>query len=115
MKEEFINFVNALIDACPDVVENLMTDNIRTYLEALAAGGSTSTSELTENGAKVLAHMQKSEEKTFKAKDIAEELFISSRSVSGSLRKLVNDGYAEKIGQDPVIYTLTEKGKTYNI
>jgi Mn-dependent DtxR family transcriptional regulator len=49
-----------------------------------------------------------------KAKDIGDELFISSRTVSGALRKLVNDGFVEKIGQNPVIYTLTEKGKNYN-
>ena len=45
----------------------------------------------------------------------ADGLFISSRTVSGSIRKLVTDGYVEKIGQDPVIYTLTEKGKNKEI
>jgi predicted transcriptional regulator len=47
----------------------------------------------------------------FKAKDIAEGLFISSRAVSGAIRKLVTDGYVEKVGQDPVIYSITEEGK----
>ena len=46
----------------------------------------------------------------WKAKDVAEGLFISSRAVSGAMRKLVTDGYVEKVGQDPVVYTLTEKG-----
>ena len=50
-----------------------------------------------------------------KAKDIGEGLFISSRAVSGAIRKLVADGYVEKIGQDPVVYSLTEKGKTITI
>ena len=49
------------------------------------------------------------------AKDIGEGLFISSRAVSGAIRKLVTDGYVEKIGQDPVVYALTEKGKTVEI
>ena len=40
---------------------------------------------------------------------------ISSRGASGTMRKLVNDGFCEKIGQDPVIYSLTEKGKNYVI
>jgi predicted transcriptional regulator len=40
---------------------------------------------------------------------------ISSRGASGTLRKLVNDGFCEKLGQDPVIYSLTEKGKTFVI
>jgi predicted transcriptional regulator len=51
----------------------------------------------------------------WKARDIAEGLFISSRGVSGALRKLVNDGFCEKVGQDPVVYALTEKGKNFVI
>ena len=53
--------------------------------------------------------------KSVKARDIAEDLFISSRSVSGTMRKLVNDGFCEKIGKDPAIYVLTEKGKNFII
>ena len=51
----------------------------------------------------------------WKARDIAEGLFISSRTVSGAMRKLVTDGFCEKVGADPVVYALTEKGKNYNI
>ena len=47
----------------------------------------------------------------WKAKDIAEELFVNSRKVSGAMRKLVNDGFVEKLGKEPVVYELTEKGK----
>jgi predicted transcriptional regulator len=50
-----------------------------------------------------------------KAKEIAEGMFISSRAVSGAMRKLVTDGFVEKVGQDPVMYILTEKGKNINI
>ena len=49
----------------------------------------------------------------FTSKEIAEALFTSGRSVAGSMRKLVKDGYFEKVGKDPVQYSLTEKGKTY--
>jgi Mn-dependent DtxR family transcriptional regulator len=48
-----------------------------------------------------------------KAKDIAEGLGISARTVSGAMRKLVTDNYVEKISTDPIIYSLTEKGKSY--
>lgn len=112
MKNEFIEFVKALMAAAPDVE---MSDEASTYFEALRSTDVIEKEEITESGKTILEHMQKSEMKTFKAKDIAEDLFISSRAVSGSLRKLVNDGFAEKIGQNPVIYTLTEKGKNYNI
>ena len=51
----------------------------------------------------------------FKAKDIGEDLGISGRSVSGSIRALVAGGYVEKLGKDPVVYGLTELGKTYDL
>ena len=50
-----------------------------------------------------------------KAREVAEGLVISSRAVSGAFRKLVSDGFVEKVGQDPVIYVLTDKGKNFEI
>ena len=55
------------------------------------------------------------QETMWKARDVAEGLFINPRAVSGAMRKLVSDGYIEKMGQDPVIYSLTEKGKNIKI
>ena len=73
-------------------------------------------SELTENGKLILAYLQEHQEtRLWKAKDLAEQMGISSRGASGTLRKLVNDGFCEKLSQDPVIYSLTEKGKNYVI
>ena len=113
MKEEFVNFINSLMKANPKITEELLTDNIKAYLEILQSQEVKPV--LTDGGRVVLDYMKKSNENSFKAKDIAEGLFISSRSVSGSLRKLVNDGFVEKINNDPVIYTLTEKGKNFII
>ena len=115
MKNEFIDFVKALMEANPDLTEKLITPDIQNYFEALANSTEIEKPELTENGATILKYMQTSDEVSMKARDIAEGLFISSRAVSGALRKLVNDGFAEKIGQTPVTYTLTEKGKNYNL
>ena len=71
---------------------------------------------LTDNGKLILRYMQENSDKTlFKAREIAEGLFISSRGVSGALRKLVNDGFADKMGESPVLYSLNEKGKNYII
>lgn len=66
---------------------------------------------MTKNGALILGYMKEIEADNLKCKDIAEGMNISSRSVSGSLRKLVSDGYVEKVGQEPVVYSLTEKGR----
>ena len=71
---------------------------------------------MTENGAKLLSWMQENVEKmsnVFTSKEAAEALFTSGRSIAGSMRKLVNDGYVEKAGKDPVQYSLTEAGKNY--
>ena len=71
---------------------------------------------MTENGAKLLSWMQENVEKmsnVLTSKEAAEALFTSGRSIAGSMRKLVNDGYVEKAGKDPVQYSLTEAGKNY--
>lgn len=115
MKQEFIDFIDALIAAAPDVAKELMTDEVKAYLEALKQTDGDKPL-FTDNGKLVLQGMQKlnAEGTTMaKAKDIGDELFISSRTVSGALRKLVTDGFVEKIGQNPTIYCLTEKGKSY--
>lgn len=114
MKQEFIDFLNALMAAAPDVANDMMTDNIKAYIEALMDTKNDKPT-LTDGGKVILDYMQKSELPMMKARDIAEGLFISSRAVSGSLRKLVSDGFCEKVGQDPVVYALTEKGKNFII
>ena len=40
---------------------------------------------------------------------------MSSKKISGAMRKLVTDEYVEKYGQSPVIYSLTEKGINFDI
>jgi predicted transcriptional regulator len=115
MKQEFINFLNALMAAAPEVVEANMTEGVRTYLNALMEPVEEKPI-LTDNGKLILGYLQNNPNMpAVKARDIAEGLFISSRTVSGAIRKLVTDGFVEKIGQDPVIYSITEKGKNFTI
>lgn len=115
MKQEFINFLNALMAAAPDVAEQNMTDGVKTYIEALTEPVEEKPA-LTDNGKLILGYLQNNPGLTaVKARDIAEGLFISSRTVSGAIRKLVTDGFVEKLGQDPVIYSITEKGKNFVI
>lgn len=114
MKQEFVNFIKALMEASPDIVEDLMTENIQRYLEILEKEN-VDKPEITDSGKVILDYMQKSDCTMLKARDIGEGLGVSSRNISGALRKLVTDGFCEKMGQNPVVYTLTEKGKNYNI
>ena len=88
----------------------------KAFWEDFKNGKSKNSKKMTENGTKLLSWMQENEEKMsniFTSKEAAEALFTSGRSISGSMRKLVNDGYVEKIGKNPVQYSLTENGKNY--
>lgn len=102
-REEFITAIDKIADSLPEDARKFYEDFKNVITE--------SKPQFTENGKRILMHMQNSEKELWKAKELADELQISSRSVSGSCRKLVTDGYVEKVGKDPVIYTLSSKGK----
>jgi predicted transcriptional regulator len=60
--------------------------------------------------------MQENEaNKSFTSKEIAEGLFTSSRSVSSSMRKLITEGFVEKLTLEPITYGLTDKGTTKDL
>ena len=64
---------------------------------------------MTENGKKIYEWMQEHQTEMsnmFTSKEIAEALFMSGRSVAGSMRKLVNDGLVSKSGTNPIQYSL---------
>ncbi len=112
-KQEFINYVKALMDERPNIT---MSEDAALYWEAFCGVGDTEKPMFTDNGKLILKWMQtNTQEPMLRAKDIAEGLFINSRAVSGAMRKLVSDGFVEKVGQDPVIYSITEKGKDIKI
>lgn len=86
------------------------------FWEDFKNGKTKNSGAMTENGQKLLSWMQENVDKMtnlFTSKEAAEALFTSGRSIAGSMRKLVNDGYVEKTGKDPVQYSLTEVGKSY--
>ena len=111
-KEEFVKYVEMAIESYPTP----MNEDARIYWEVFRGKVEEDKPLFTDNGKLILKHLQDNQDvPMWKAKDIAEGLFISSRAVSGAMRKLVSDGFVEKVGQDPVIYTLTENGKTIEI
>ena len=114
MKQEFIDFLNALMEAAPDVVKEKMNDNIKAYIDALTDKKGEKPA-LTDNGKMVLKYLQNAEPGLYKAKDIADGLFVASRNVSGAMRKLVADQFVEKMGESPVLYSITKKGKEFII
>lgn len=103
------------MNANPELTEKLMNDDIKAYLDILN-DKKEEKPVLTENGKLILKYLQEHQEiKTWKSKDLASELGVSSRTTSGAFRKLVNDGFCERLSAEPVIYSLTEKGKNYII
>lgn len=111
-KEKFIEMVEKLIKDM-DTDEYCKYQEALEYFEMFKAIKETEKPKFTENGKKVIQYMRDNKDKynnMFKAKEIGEGLFISSRGAGGALRKLVVDGYAEKIGENPVVYALTDLG-----
>ena len=113
-KSKFIEFVDDALFSKVDI--NEVDSDIVAYWEALKGTTDVEKPTFTDNGKLVMEYLQGLDgSPTLKARDIAEALFVSSRTVSGAMRKLVTDGFVEKIGQDPVMYSITEKGKNIDI
>lgn len=110
-KQEFINFIDSNVSDWSNA-----PDGVLSYWEAFKGKEEAEKPLFTDNGKLILKYLQEHQDTPmWKAKDIAEGLFISSRTVSGSIRKLVTDGFVEKVGQDPVIYMITDNGKNITI
>lgn len=113
-KEKFINVVSDLFrktDMPTFAGEDY--DDVMVYFEALKGSADKEKPAFTENGKLILSYIQQNKDtfnNLFKAKDIADGIGITSRTVSGAMRKLVTDGYVEKLGESPVTYSLTDKG-----
>ena len=92
-------------------------DDVYSFYEMLKASQNNyiDKPEFTEIGLIVLQYLQECDITSMKAKEIADGVTLPSRRVSGAMRKLCDDGYVEKFGQNPVIYALTEKGKNIDL
>lgn len=114
MKQDFITEIEGLLNSLGNY--EWQSEGAKTYWEALQTSKEVSKKQFTDNGKLILKFLQDHKEiNMWKARDIADGIFVSSRSVSGSIRKLIADGYVEKIGQNPVIYSITQKGIDTNL
>lgn len=119
-KEIFVETVDALFnktDMKSFCIDDETYNAVMDYFNALKIVEEVEKKKFTDNGKIVLQYMKDNIESfnnMFKAKDF-EGAGISSKTASGSLRKLHTDGYVEKVGTNPVIYMLTEKGKNVNL
>ena len=118
-KEAFINEVSNIIqNQTGQKLEDIFSPDALDFWNGLQLSGDSNKPAFTDNGKLVLKYIQNNKDvynNLFKAKDIGEGLGISSRTASGAMRKLVSDGYIEKVGENPVIYSLTQKGSEIDL
>lgn len=82
------------------------------FQKLLNSKDEVSKDSITDKGKEILDFMfdnQSRFELGFKSSEIGEGLFVSSRSVAGSMRKLVKDGYVDKTETTPARYIITTK------
>lgn len=119
-KQAFINELSDIIqNQAGQRLEDIFTSDALDYWNALVTGGGEKDkATFTANGKLILGYMQQNKDtynNLFKAKDIGEGLGISTRTASGAMRKLVTDEFIEKVGTDPIIYSITDKGLIANL
>lgn len=113
--EVFLEYFDNLLLKAGINFNELPTD-VKDFYEILGtSSGESEKPAFTEIGVQILEFMQQSTLKSCKAKEIAEGTVLPSRKVSGAMRKLVNDGYVEKYGENPVNYMITTKGKEIDL
>lgn len=70
---------------------------------------------ITQSGMQILHYLRQLDNKMMTASEIAQGMDVSTRKVTGAIRKLTVDNFVEKFGRSPVKYKLTEKGKNFNL
>lgn len=107
-KEEFFKEIDRLLE------NNKISENAYEYYNLLKdATQDAAAAQFTEKGWLILDfmyHNKTTYNNVFKAKDIGNGIGFSGRTISGSMRKLVTDGYVEKLGKNPISYIITQDG-----
>lgn len=118
-REKFIELVEEMLDAMNYSASDLeeRKEAIEFFANFKAATAEQEKPLFTEKGKIILQFMQEKKDvynNMFKAKDIGEQLAISSRGAAATIRKLITDGFVEKFGNEPVVYSLTTLGENFN-
>jgi DNA-binding MarR family transcriptional regulator len=105
-KNIFIDTVEELFKAYPMSVPSEAFDFFEDYKK-----GKSVSKPFTDKGIAVLKVLREIDD-WITAKSLGEQMDVSGRSVSSTMRKLVVDGYVEKRAGNPASYRITEAGKT---
>lgn len=105
-KNIFIDTVEELFKAYPMNVPTEALEFFEDYKK-----GKSAAKAYTDKGIAVIKALREIDD-WITAKSLGEQMDISGRSVSGTMRKLVTDGFVEKRTGSPASYRITDKGKT---
>lgn len=110
-KENFIAEIEKLLET------NTINEDAMNYFAEFKNGTVKNSSVITEKGIAILEYLQSQDPNyTFSAKMLAEVLDMSSRSISGTMRKLTTDGFVEKTSTlSPITYQITELGQNFKL
>ena len=111
-KNIFINTVERLFTKY--TFEDEIPQEAFDFFEDYKKGKSSNKKAFTDKGIKILEAMREIND-WISAKSLGEKIEVSGRSVSGSMRKLIEDGYIERKGENPISYKITEKGMTCDL
>ena len=81
------------------------------FFEDYKKGKSGNSKAFTEKGIAVLKALREVDD-WITAKSLGDNMEVSGRSVSSTMKKLIADGYVEKRAGSPASYRVTESGKT---
>lgn len=112
-KEKFIEEID-------DIIKNGLTlsEDAMIFFEAMKQTEDETKPILTDKGKEILKYLQDNIDtlkNSFTSKMVGEGMGIPSKSISGSMRSLASKGFIEKLGDKPVIYSLTDEGKNFNV
>lgn len=113
-KKAFIEFIDRLLEQNPNALDEEAMD----FYVKFKAISETNKPLFTESGKAILRYMRENKENysnMFQAKSLGEGMGTTSKKVSGAMRKLVTDGFLEKIGENPVTYSLTKLGESVSL
>ena len=118
-REKFIELVEEMLNAMNYSASDLeeRKEAIEFFTNFKATTAEQEKPLFTEKGKIILQFMQENKEtynNMFKAKDSGEKLAISSRGAAATIRKLITDGFVEKFGNEPVVYSLTTLGENFS-
>ena len=117
-REAFIEIMDLKLNDCPNFFGNDEKGKLALkYYESFKNLSTKQSKLITENGMKILKYAQENKDtynNIFTARGMGDGIGIGSKVVSGAMRKLVTDGFFEKVGANPVSYSITEKGMNFS-